>query len=80
MSGLVKAKEYDWKDTNLSLFGSDVEKNVNKWINGITVVVYCIVVFLCVFRSRKNQLLVKELGAQREKESGYKYGVLRTSR
>lgn len=26
--GLVKAKEYDWKDSNLALFGSDVEKNV----------------------------------------------------
>lgn len=27
--GLVKAKEYDWKDSNLALFGSDIEKNVN---------------------------------------------------
>ncbi|NP_001191425.1 gelsolin [Aplysia californica] len=30
MSGLVKAKKYDWKDSNLALFGSDVEKNVKK--------------------------------------------------
>lgn len=30
MSGLRKAKHYDWKDSNLSLFGSDVEKNVKK--------------------------------------------------
>lgn len=30
MSGLVKAKQYDWKDTNLALFGTDVEKNVKK--------------------------------------------------
>lgn len=30
--GLVKAKEYDWKDSNLALFGSDVEKNVNNLI------------------------------------------------
>ncbi|XP_067684710.1 gelsolin-like protein 2 [Haliotis asinina] len=30
MSGLIKAKKYDWKDTNLALFGSDLEKNVKK--------------------------------------------------
>ncbi|XP_071953140.1 gelsolin-like protein 1 [Antedon mediterranea] len=30
MSGLVKAKKYDWKDSNLALFGSDTEKNVKK--------------------------------------------------
>lgn len=28
--GLRKAKEYDWKDSNLALFGSDVEKNIKK--------------------------------------------------
>lgn len=30
MSGLVKAKEYDWRDSNLALFGSDTEKSVKK--------------------------------------------------
>ena len=30
MSGLVKAKKYDWKDSNLALFGSDTEKRVKK--------------------------------------------------
>ncbi|XP_005100380.1 gelsolin-like protein 2 [Aplysia californica] len=30
MAGLRKAKKYDWKDTNLALFGSDLEKNVKK--------------------------------------------------
>ncbi|KAK3746700.1 hypothetical protein QZH41_018920 [Actinostola sp. cb2023] len=30
MAGLRKAKRYDWKDTNLALFGSDLEKNVKK--------------------------------------------------
>ena len=29
MSGLRKAKHYDWKDSNLALFGSDLEKNVS---------------------------------------------------
>lgn len=29
MSGLRKAKKYDWKDSNLALFGSDLEKNVS---------------------------------------------------
>ncbi|KAL3851789.1 hypothetical protein ACJMK2_015498 [Sinanodonta woodiana] len=28
--GLRKAKNYDWKDSNLALFGSDVEKQVKK--------------------------------------------------
>jgi len=28
MAGLVKAKKYEWKDSNLALFGSDVEKKV----------------------------------------------------
>lgn len=28
--GLVKAKKYDWKDTNMALFGSDTEKQVKK--------------------------------------------------
>ena len=27
-TGLVKAKKYDWKDSNLALFGSDTEKQV----------------------------------------------------
>ena len=30
MAGLVKAKKYDWKDSNLALFGSDTEKQVKK--------------------------------------------------
>lgn len=30
MSGLVKAKNYDWKDSNLALFGSDTDKQVKK--------------------------------------------------
>ena len=29
MAGLIKAKKFDWKDTNLALFGSDTEKNVS---------------------------------------------------
>jgi len=28
--GLVKAKKYDWKDSNMALFGSDTEKQVKK--------------------------------------------------
>lgn len=30
MSGLLKQKKYDWKDSNLAFFGSDTEKNVKK--------------------------------------------------
>jgi len=28
--GMVKAKEYDWKDSNMALFGSDTDKKVKK--------------------------------------------------
>ena len=28
MAGLQKQEEYNWKDSNLALFGSDVEKQV----------------------------------------------------
>ena len=27
---MQKAKKYDWKDSNLALFGSDVEKGVKR--------------------------------------------------
>ncbi|WP_395241561.1 gelsolin family protein, partial [Salmonella sp. s51933] len=30
MAGLVKPKKHDWKDSNLALFGSDLEKQVKK--------------------------------------------------
>ncbi|XP_060079431.1 severin-like isoform X2 [Ylistrum balloti] len=30
MSGLVKAKTYDWKDSNVELFGSDTDRQVKK--------------------------------------------------
>ncbi|XP_071808769.1 gelsolin-like protein 2 [Asterias amurensis] len=30
MSGMIKAKKYDWKDSNLAMFGSDTEKQVKK--------------------------------------------------
>ncbi|OAF71899.1 hypothetical protein A3Q56_00337 [Intoshia linei] len=30
MSGLLKEKQYDWKDTNMSLFGSKVDKLLKK--------------------------------------------------
>ncbi|VEL06794.1 unnamed protein product [Protopolystoma xenopodis] len=28
MTGLIEHKEYDWKDSNLALFGSDEDKKV----------------------------------------------------
>ena len=30
MAGLMKAKKYDWKDSNMALFGSDTERQVKK--------------------------------------------------
>lgn len=30
MAGLVKAKKYDWKDSNIALFGSDTDRGVKK--------------------------------------------------
>ncbi len=35
MTGLVKAKKYDWNDSNLALFGSDTEKQVLFAINSV---------------------------------------------
>ena len=29
MSGLVKPKQYNWKDSNLAMFGRDDEKKVS---------------------------------------------------
>ena len=30
MAGLVKAKDYDWKDSNVALIGSDLDRSVKK--------------------------------------------------
>ncbi|XP_033746054.1 gelsolin-like protein 2 [Pecten maximus] len=30
MSGLIKAKKYDWKDSNMALFGTDTDRQVKK--------------------------------------------------
>merc|ERR1712178_172208 len=30
MTGLVKAKKYDWKDSNVAMFGSDTDRQVKK--------------------------------------------------
>ena len=27
---MLKQKKYDWQDTNMALFGSDIEKNIKK--------------------------------------------------
>jgi len=39
IAGLRKAKEYDWKDSNMALFGSDVEKNIKSIV--IVKYVFC---------------------------------------
>lgn len=31
--GLIKAKKYDWKDSNMALFGSDTERQVKSKFN-----------------------------------------------
>ena len=33
MSGLIKAKKYDWKDSNIANFGSDEDKQVKSEYN-----------------------------------------------
>ena len=35
MSGLVKPKQYDWKDSNLAMFGSEDEKQVSYQSNKV---------------------------------------------
>jgi len=38
VAGLVKPKTYDWKDSNLSLFGSDVEREVKSQSSSLLLV------------------------------------------
>ena len=42
--GLVKAKKYDWKDSNMALFGSDLERQVkskkHRLLSLVGVVIY----------------------------------------
>ena len=45
VSGLVKAKKYDWKDSNMALFGSDTEKQVKSEYTSI------------IYRSKYSTLL-----------------------
>ena len=70
MAGLVKAKKYDWKDSNLALFGSDTEKNVRALALLICVHVIAFMSFLL--------LQVKKSAAETEpawKGAGDKVGL-----
>jgi hypothetical protein len=42
---MQKAKKYDWKDSNLALFGSDTEKSVRR---GCAIFASCTASLLCV--------------------------------
>ena len=41
-AGLQKAKKYKWKETNLALFGSDLEKEVKEITLGYSYLPSCI--------------------------------------
>lgn len=75
MTGLVKAKKYDWNDSNLALFGSDTEKQVLFAINSVLFLTPNIV---CRWRSPqlRQSLLGKVLGRLWE----YRYGELSSLR
>lgn len=45
MAGLVKAKKYDWKDSNLALFGSDTERKVGHVVEARKQKCYCSLLF-----------------------------------
>ena len=50
-SGLRKAKKYDWKDSNLALFGSDLERQVKS-----EYIIYIHSVSLCGYYDNESLL------------------------
>ena len=70
MSGLVKAKKYDWKDSNMALFGSDTEKQVSA--PGIMADSSCCSQTFC--RSRKSPHKPKRLGTERDRRLECRFG------
>ena len=48
MTGLVKAKKYDWKDSNLALFGSDTERNVSSLLHSKKILKWFRFFLICV--------------------------------
>ena len=76
MAGLVKAKKYDWKDSNLALFGSDTERQV-RWMEYVSRLLHEI--FPRV-RSKKAPLKLRKRGKALENVSDFRFGVLLNSR
>ena len=76
MAGLVKAKKYDWKDSNMALFGSDTEKQVKPSANVLAATRY--IISLC--RSRKKLLNQRKHGKALDKRLAYRYGESLNSR
>ena len=57
---MQKAKKYDWKDSNLALFGSDLEKNVKSKFSNLFLFLKIVIEFvsLSVFSILKVTILV----------------------
>ena len=72
-SGLKKQKKYNWKETNLSLFGSDLEKKVQKPNSFRSPRRY-------LHRSRRLVHIVKTHGKGQALKSDYRYGGSSNSR
>lgn len=71
MAGLVKAKKYDWNDSNLALFGSDTERKVHASITTTFGLSTKLTRYLC-------PLQVKKASAETEKAwagAGQKVGI-----
>ena len=89
-SGLVKAKKYDWQDSNLALFGSDTEKQVRKQLATFctcslqwarTSAASSLSLCSCsLCRWRKSQLRLSQLGKELVRKSGSRSGVSSSSR
>ena len=78
MAGLRKAKKYDWKDSNLALFGSDTEKNVGLQncflcrFSKIVIVLFFPVIY--TYRLRKHQLKLSLLGKMPGRNQVFRFG------
>jgi len=64
-TGLVKPKKYDWKDSNLALFGSDTEKQVKSKTS-------CLVRF-CAYAMMPVRLSVTEVHWRIIANLGFKF-------
>ena len=58
MAALKKQKKYNWKETNLAQFGSELEKQVRQVQSQVTKINICVCIYTCLSTSRPLLLLL----------------------